>query len=157
MDKIIVYLNDADHALQQLAPMKNGNGRLANRSALQATEWVLVACPPHMTKHISKWVSPEALDSWRATWSGQMFAQIVPTLEAQGDSVVTVVAKGPLPALTERLLKEHGSARVLDARRTHFGEDLPPVTRDQPTEHESRWSVPGVVAGMGLLLVLAAD
>ena len=103
MDKIIVYLNDAEHALQQLAPMKNGSGGPTRPVALHATEWVLVACPPRMPKRISKWVRPEALGHWRDLWSKKLFAQIVPMLTTQGDSVVTVVAKGPLPALTERL------------------------------------------------------
>ena len=54
MDKIIVYLDDADHALQQLVPMKN----VAQPNAeMQTTQWVLVACAPRMTRHISKWVS----------------------------------------------------------------------------------------------------
>lgn len=155
MDKIIVYLDDADHALQQLVPMKN----VAQPNAeMQTTQWVLVACAPRMTRHISKWVSHSARESWRASWSEKLFAQIVPVLKAQGDTTVTtVVAKGPLPTLTERLLTQHRGARVLDARHAKFGQDLPPVTKDQPTGHDSRWSVPGAVAGMGALLVLASD
>jgi len=155
MDKIIVYLDDADHALQQLVPMKN----VAQPNAeMQTTQWVLVACAPRMTRHISKWVSHSARENWRANWSEKLFAQIVPVLKAQGDTTVTtVVAKGPLPTLTERLLTQHRGARVLDARHAKFGQDLPPVTKDQPTGHDSRWSVPGAVAGMGALLVLASD
>jgi hypothetical protein len=152
MDKIIVYLDDADHALQQLVPMKN----VAQPNAeMQTTQWVLVACAPRMTRHISKWVSHSARENWRASWSEKLFAQIVPVLKAQGDTVTTVVAKGPLPTLTERLLTQHRGARVLDARHAN-GQDSP-VTKDQPTGHDSRWSVPGAVAGMGALLVLASD
>ena len=100
MDKIIVYLDDADHALQQLVPMKN----VAQPNAeMQTTQWVLVACAPRMTRHISKWVSHSARENWRASWSEKLFAQIVPVFKAQGDTVTTVVAKGPLPTLTERL------------------------------------------------------
>jgi hypothetical protein len=154
MDKIIVYLDDADHALQQLVPMKNVT---QPNTEGQTTQWVLVACAPRMTRHVSKWVSHSARESWRASWSEKLFAQIVPALKAQGDTVTTVVAKGPLPTLTERLLAQHRGARVLDARHAKFGQDLPPVTKDQPTGHDSRWSVPGAVAGMGALLVLASD
>ena len=154
MDKIIVYLDDADHALQQLVPMK----KVAQPDAeLQATQWVLVACAPRMTRHISKWVSHSARENWRANWSEKLFAQIVPALKAKGDTITTMVAKGPLPTLTERLLAQHPGARVLDARHAKFGQDLPPVIKDQPTGHDSRWSVPGAVAGMGALLVLASD
>ena len=154
MDKIIVYLDDADHALQQLVPMKNAG---QTGSGAQSTQWVLVACAPRMTRHISKWVSHSARENWRANWSEKVFAQVVPALKAQGDTVLTVIAKGPLPTLTDRLLAQHSGAWVMDARCARFGQDLPPVTRDQPTGHDSRWSVPGAVAGMGALLVLASD
>ena len=61
MDKIIVYLDDADHALQQLVPMKN----VAQPNAeMQTTQWVLVACAPRMTQRISKWVSHSASQPW---------------------------------------------------------------------------------------------
>jgi len=154
MDTIIVYLDDADHALQQLVPMKHAD---QPNTREQATQWVLVACAPRMTRHVSKWVSHSAREKWRASWSDKVFAQIVPVLKAQGDTVTTLLASGPLPALTGRLLAQHRGARVLDARHAKFGQDLPPVTQDQPTGHGSRWSVPGAVAGMGALLVLASD
>ena len=51
MDKIVVYVDDAAYALQQLAPML-GTGA--------ATGWILVACAPRMTRRISKWVSHSA-------------------------------------------------------------------------------------------------
>jgi hypothetical protein len=161
MDKIIVYIDDAAHALQQLTPMKTG-GPVASslaqaRQPIQVTQWILVACPPRMTQHINKWVNHSAREKWRAKWSEKVLAQIAPTLTTQGDLVVPLVAKGTLTTLTDRLLAEHGPARVLDARRARLGQDLPPITRDQPTEHDSRWSLPGAVAGMGALLVLASD
>jgi hypothetical protein len=155
MDNIIVYVDNADHALQQLVPMKSSQ-RL-DRSSQQATQWILVACTPRVTKHISKWVSRSARENWRAQWSGKLFSQIAPTLKAQGDEVHTVIAHGSLPELTEQLLAQHRGARVMDARCPRFGQDLPPVTRDQPIQHDSRWSVPSAVAGMSALLVLASD
>lgn len=151
MDKIIVYLDDAAHALQVLAPMTNGD------AAAQGTHWVLVACPPRMTKHISRWVTHSAREHLRNKWSNEQFAQILPVLEACVGSVTTHIAEGPLVAFTQRLLATHTSARVLDARRTRFGQDMEPVTRNQPTGQGSRWEVPGALAGMGTLLVLASD
>ena len=53
MDKIIVYVDDADHAQQLLAPL------VANEPAHQR-HWVLVACAPRMTHRVSKWVSHSA-------------------------------------------------------------------------------------------------
>ena len=154
MDKIIVYLDDAAYAQQQLAPMHSvGSGA----AAPAATHWVLVACAPRMTQRIGKWVSHSARENWRTKWADKLFTQIVPHIEAAGDTVSTVLAKGPLPQLTKSLIAQHGTARVLDARRPKFGQALQPVTADQPASHESQWQVPGAVLGMGALLVLAAE
>lgn len=150
MEKIIAYVDDAAYAQQQLTPMKSSGAGSA------PTHWVLVACAPRMTHRISKWVSHSARESWRAKWSEKLFAQIVPGLKAQGDAVTEVLAKGSLPELTTQLLQQHGPARVLDARRPKFGQDMQPVTEDQPKK-DGGWQIPGAVAGMGALLVLAAD
>ena len=153
MEKIIVYLDDASYAQQQLAPMRSGRPP----AAASATHWVLVACAPRLTKRISKWVSHSARENWRAKWAEKVFAQVEPQLRARGDQVTTMLAKGPLPELTRKLIAEHGASRVLDARRPKFGQDLQPVTADQPAAKDGRWEVPGAVAGMGALLVLAAE
>lgn len=155
MEKIIVYIDDAEYAQQQLMPMKP-HGQTSHVAAT-ATHWVLVACAPRMTHRISKWVSHSARENWRIKWADKLYAQVVPALQERGDSVTTVLAKGPLAALTERLLAEQGTARVLDARRPKFGHELPPVTADQPADTGNRWAVPGAVAGMGMMLVLAAE
>ena len=152
MEKIIVYVDDAAYAQQQLAPMKSHAGRPAD-----GTHWVLVACAPRMTRRISKWVSHSARENWRDKWAEKLFGQIVPQLQEAGDGVTTVLAKGPLPALTRQLTAQHGAAHVLDARRPKFGQELPPVTTDQPVGQEGRWELPGAVVGMGAFLVLAAE
>ena len=95
MEKIIVYVDDGAQAQQQLVPMKR-SGPDSN----QRTHWVLVACAPRMTHRISKWVSHSARENWRAKWADKLFAQIVPALQASGDLVTIVLAKGPLPELT---------------------------------------------------------
>jgi hypothetical protein len=151
MDKIIVYVDDADYALQQLTPMNSGG------AAAPGTHWILVACAPRMTQHISKWVSHAARQSWRAKWSDKLFAQVVPGLQQRGDQVSTMLAEGVLIDMTRQLLLQQGMARVLDARRPKFGQDLQPVTVNQPTSSHGRWTVPGAVAGMGAVLVLAAE
>jgi hypothetical protein len=155
MDKIIVYLDDAAHAQQQIAPMRAGAAPAGPQTV--ATHWVLVACAPRMTQRIGKWVSHSARENWRTKWAEKLFAQIAPQLQASGDTVTTVLAKGPLPELTRKLLATHGAAHVLDARRPKFGQDLQPVTADQPARKDGRWEVPGAVAGMGALLMLAAE
>lgn len=152
METIIVYLDDAAHALRQLAPMKQ-----ASRAAAAPTHWVLVGCAPRMTQRINKWVSHSAREKWRRQWAAKLFAATEPALAASADRVTTLLAQAPLPDLTRRLLAEHGAARVLDARRPRFGQDLQPVTANQPVENAARWEVPGAVAGLAAALVLAAE
>lgn len=128
MDNIIVYVDDATHAVQMLQPMlPAGNGA-------GPTRWIVVGCAPRVTHHASKFVTHSARDGWRRKWSDKVFGQVVPLLHREGDAVVTLLAQGPLVAQTELLLREHGAARVLDARRPKFGQDMQPVTKDQVQE-----------------------
>ena len=150
MEKIIVYVNDTAHALQQLVPMKLP-------TAAGPVHWIVVACPPRMTRHISRWVAYSARETWRAKWSEKVFAAVVPTLQNTRDQVVTLVAKGELIEMTETLQRRYWPARVLDARLPLVGQDLMPVTASQPTNPQSRWALPGAVMGMGAVLALAAD
>ena len=151
MQKIIVYVDDGAHAQQQLAPVSSS----APDGSLH-THWVLVACAPRMTHRISKWVSHSARENWRAKWADKLFAQIVPALQARGDLVTVVLAKGPLPELTEQLKSEHGTARVLDARRPKFGPE-PAPEGEKPPGNGKRWDIPGTVLGMGAILVLGFE
>jgi hypothetical protein len=132
MEKIIVYVDDGAHAQQQLAPMTRSGLGGAPR-----THWVLVACAPRMTHRISKWVSHSARENWRAKWADKLFAQIVPGLQASGDLVTVVLAKGPLPELTDQLKAEHGTSRVLDARRPKFGPE-PSPSGGRPCLHKEQ-------------------
>lgn len=154
MDKIIVYVDDGGHAQQQLAPMT----RSVQGSASPArTHWVLVACAPRMTHRISKWVSHSARENWRAKWADKLFSQLVPPLQARGDVVTVVLAKGPLPELTDRLKAEHGTSRVLDARRPKFEPDAAAAARTEPPANGKRWDLPGAVLGMGAMLLLGFE
>lgn len=152
MDKVIVYLDDCEHARHQLSSMGG-----VSSSRRTATHWVLVACPPRMTRHISKWVNHTARENWRRKWSEKIFAQIAPELRARGDVVTTLLASSPLTEMTRTLLTTEGAARVLDVRRPRFGNDLAPGAPGQATSQDSPWTVPGAVAGMGALLVLASE
>lgn len=152
MDKIIVYVDDGAHAQQQIAPMKNGGLGGSHR-----THWVLVACAPRMTHRISKWVSHSARENWRAKWADKLFSQIVPGLQASGDFVTVVLAKGPLPELTEQLKAEHGTTRVLDARRPKMGSELPSGAAEPVAGQGKRWDIPGAVLGMGAMLLLGFE
>jgi hypothetical protein len=136
MNKVIVYLDDPAYARQRM-PGVDG----------EPTHWVLVACAPRMTHRISKWVSHSARENWRAKWADKVFDQVVPPLRARGDAVTPVLARGPLPELTRALMAEHGTVRVLDARRPRS---------DDGAADERRFK-PGSLLGMSAALLLACD
>lgn len=135
MDKVIVYVDDADYARQRLPA-----------ADWPPTHWVLVACAPRMTHRVSKWVSHSARETWRTRWAGRLFDQMVPPLQARGDTVTPVLARGPLPELTQLLMAEHGTARVLDVRRPKAPEGGPGA---RPT--------PGRLLGFSAALLLAGE
>ena len=166
MPTTIVYLDDADFALQHLAAMAHA-GSAGGVELPPSTHWILVGCAPRMTHRISKWVSHSARENWRNKWSDKLFGQAAPWLQARGGTVTTLLAKGPLTELTERLLAEHAGAQVLDARRPKLGLDLPPVSVVHPApaapkpsapDKSGRWSVPGTAMALfGAMLLTTAD
>ncbi|UUZ71668.1 hypothetical protein LP415_22895 [Polaromonas sp. P1(28)-8] len=105
-----------------------------------------------MTHHASKWVTHSARESWRGKWAAKVFAQLVPLLQKEGNTVVTQMAQTILSTQTEALIKEHGVARVLDARRPKFGQDLQPVTTAQAQEHHDVLGYAAALASAGLLV-----
>jgi hypothetical protein len=151
METIIVYVDEAQWALQQLAPMACTEG-------VPASRWVLVACPPRMAHHVSKWLTHAARKAWREKWSAQLFDRIEPALRKRGHTTVRVIAKGALAELTHDLVRQHAAVHVLDARRPKFGQPLAPVSEGQkPAGANGQWEEPAAVAGMGAMLLLAAD
>lgn len=157
MDKVIVYVDDAAYARQVLEP-------LAAPATAGTIHWVLVACAPRMTHRISKWVSHSARENWRAKWADKLFAQLQPWLRAEGAPISTVLAKGPLPELLAHLQAEHGACRVVDARRPKLEQEASPLADAAPVaapvivrKPPRRWTVPGSLASLGLLFMLAAD
>lgn len=151
MNNIIVYIDDVTYAQQQLVPMRDVE------PTNQSVHWILVACAPRMTRYVGKWMTHSTRTHWRQQWSDKLFAQVDSWIQAPGDRVTHVVAAGPLVEQTSKLMKDLGHARVWDARRPKFGHDLQPVTDNQPPATEGRWTLPGAVAGMGAVLVLAAE
>ncbi len=146
MDNIIVYVDDAAYGQQLLQPMLQGPG-----SGVTA-RWIVVGCPPRMTHRVSKWLARSSRDSWRAKWAEKVFSRLLPLLVKNGDEVLTYMAKADLTVQTESLIKQHGQARILDARRPKFGEDLQPVTAMQAPERQGAMGYLAAVAGAGLLV-----
>jgi hypothetical protein len=155
MDTFIVYLDDAAYAEHMLEPMLNQS---------TSTRWVLVACAPRMSRRIGKWLSHSARENWRNKWCDALFSRTVHALQSHPGLALSqatpewecIVARGPLPALTQQLLLRYSAARVIDARRPKFGQELAPVTVEQPREKAS-WQIPSAVASLSAVLVLAAD
>lgn len=148
MDNIIVYVDDASYALQMLQPMR------ADGASRNPARWIVVGCAPRVTHRASKWVTNSARESWRGKWAEKVFAQLTPLLQQDGDTVITKLAQTTLSAQTENLIREYGVARVLDARRPKFGQDLQPVTATQVQESKGVLGYITALAGAGLLVAI---
>lgn len=143
MDNIIVYVDDAAHARQQLAGVLAQGGQ---------RRWLVVACAPRMTQRIGKWVSHGSRENWRNKWSQKLFDQLLPSFGG-GATVVPVLAKEPLPELTARLQVEHGPAQVVDARRPKSPQ--PAATPAEPgSTTPGRWTLPGGTSVFALFFLV---
>ena len=153
MEKIIVFVSDSTHALQTLAPMCQPS----NTNGGTNTHWIVVACPPRLTRHISKWLTHSARLQWRDKWSAKIFANLTPLLKGAGNQVETLIAPGSLVEMTDRLLKTHGAARVMDARLPLAGQEMQPVTREQPITPQNHRVLTSAMMSMGTLMMLVAE
>ena len=148
MEKIIVVVNDAEYALQMVAPMRND---------ATPTLWVLLVCPPKFTRHVNRWVNRHALNAWRNKWAQDVIEVVKPVMTLGGDTLQWKCSQGALPEEIKRLQQEVGTQRVLDARRPKFGVEQLAVSASQPVTTNNHWSVPSGVAMMGAVLIAAAD
>jgi hypothetical protein len=148
MEKIAVFVNDAAHARHILEPM------LASATP---THWIVVACPPTLTRHIGRWVSNSARQQWRERWAAELFAELEPTLRRQaGSQVDKQVAKRPLVDVSARLEARLGPLRLLVARRPKLGKIDEPLTPSQPSDDLGRWVAPvAITTGLSAVLALA--
>lgn len=146
MDKWIVYVDELEHALQVLRPLVEAAGQR------RPVQWLVVACPPRVTHHASKWVTHSARESWRGKWSEKVFSRLVPVLQSSGDEVLTLMGKSNLVSQTESLMRTHDAVRVLDARRPKFGHALEPVSASQAPQPQGAMGMLTAVAGAGLLV-----
>jgi len=148
MEKMIVVVDDADHAHRLLAPLQGTH---------PSHDWVVLVCPPKLTRHIGRWVNAAARDAWRKKWAQEVALQLQARLGMARDSLQWRVAKGSLMVQVERLQKQIGCTHVLDARRTRLGQELESVSSLQPTSADASWLVPGGATALGVAFMLAAD
>ena len=149
MERIAVFINDAAHARHLLQPMIGAAG---------STHWILVACPPTLTRHIGRWVSHAARQAWRQRWGEELLAQLAPELAARtGSQVERMVASRPLTDVSARLAARLPDVRLLDARRPTLGKPHEPLTTMQPPEGGRRWAGTVAMAGGFTAMLALAD
>lgn len=147
MEKIAVFVNDAQHARHMLQPLLNGEGPV---------HWIVVAYPPTLSRHIGRWVSQSAREQWRQRWAADCFAQIEADLKANPrNKFEKILATRPPIEMAGRLEARLGSLRLLDARRSRLGKPEEPLTATQPTEKPG-WTLPiAATTGLSAMLSLA--
>jgi hypothetical protein len=149
METFVVYLNEREQGWQHILPMLDQN---------PPARWVLVGCPPRMNRHIGRWLSQSSRQRWRQQWSEQTLGEIATRLRERGDRVTTRVADGPLVRLTHQLRKEFGNLRIIDARRVHLAQDMPPVAQEQAVVAQPQaWAVPIGAVALGTVVALASE
>ena len=150
MEKIAVFVNDAPHARHLLQPMLSGGDG-------EPTHWILVACPPTLTRHIGRWVSKASRQQWIERWSADLFAELEPGLRAHpGSRIEKMLVKRPLVDVSSRLQARLGSLRMLDARRPRLGRADEPIVAGQPTDGSLPWVFPvAMTTGLSAVLALA--
>lgn len=148
MESIAVFVNDVATARHILQPMLHGEDR---------THWVLVACPPSLTRHAGRWVSRQARRQWQEQWAADVFAALEPELRAQADATVeTVVPRRALADESTRLMARMPHLRLLDARQSRVGRVDEPITRVQPAPATRGWAAPATAtAGLSMMLALS--
>lgn len=153
METMIAYVDDAEYALKMLPPLMPAvHAQMSN----QTTHWVLVACAPSVMNDVGKWVSAEAKGLWRDDWAQAVFDQIKPLVGTMGNTVTAQLANqnSTLIEQTNTLLTQYNNARVIDARRPKFGQNLEPITSTQPLDKKK---FAGLAAAVTVATVLAAD
>lgn len=148
MDRMALFVNDADHARRIIQPLLSGSA---------GAHWVLVACPPVFTRHLGRWVSRSAREQWRERWAAELFAAIEPELRgAAPDRIEKVVAHRPLEQVSAKLKARLPQLRIVDARAPRLGHADDPVVADQPTARTGQFtSALAATGGLGAILILA--
>ncbi len=148
MEKIAVFVNDAQHALHIIQPMLKG---------AEPAHWIVVATAPTLTRHIGRWVSHAARQQWLERWSAELFGQLEPSLRTvAGSKVEKMLVKRPLVEVSARLQARLGTVRLLDARRPRLGKTEEPISAGQPAAAQAAWAYPvAATAGLSAMLTLA--
>ena len=147
METFVVYINDKSHAMNQILPLLEES---------QATQWVLVACPPRLNRHTGKWLTQRAQRKFREDWAQSNLNDLVALLTQRQQTVVTRVAHQSSLLFTKALREEFGHIRNVDARRPRAIEGLPAVVAEQKPETRP-WAIPVGAVALGAAVTLAVE
>ncbi len=147
METFVVYINDKSHAMNQVLPLLEES---------QATQWVLVGCPPRLNRHTGKWLTQRAQRKFREDWAKTNLNDLVVLLTQRQQTVVTRVADQSLLQFTKSLRAEFGQIRIVDARRPRVSESLQAVMPEQKQEARP-WAIPVGAVALGAAVTLAVE
>ena len=131
METFAVYVNDHEHGPRQILSLLEGQA---------PARWVLLACPPRMSRHLGRWLSQPAKKKWRMRWSEEALHEVTQRIRAKGDAFEIRIVRDPQAKLERELRREFPGLRLIDARRM-----------------QDRWEVPAGAAAMGTLMTLAVE
>jgi hypothetical protein len=147
METFVIFANDKTHVMNQVMPLLEDTN---------SAQWVLVGCPPRVTRHAGKWLTQRALKKFKDDWTETNLREIAEVLKQRGDNVVTRVAKTSLLQMTKALKAEFGPLRIVDARLQHQMQTPSAVTENQKPE-AGTWVIPVGAIALGAAVSLAAD
>lgn len=148
MERIAIFANNTEHARHILQPLLEG--------VSPKSQWVIVACPPALTRHIGRWVSHAARTQWRERWSAELFAALESDLRARGvTQIERVIGSRPLTEVSERLQRRIPGLHLLDARQARVGKVEEPLTAGQAPASGRLASTLAATGSLSALLALA--
>ena len=148
MDQIAIFSNDAARARTLLQPLTGAHPQ---------AHWIVVACPPRLTRHIGRWVTRSAQGLWRERWAAELYAELDPLLvQAGAPRVDSVLAKHAPGEVLKELQQRHPALRVLDARRPRAGTGDALLTGGLPGADAPQATHPvALLSGLAAMLALA--
>ncbi|MEY4561447.1 MAG: hypothetical protein RLZZ618_724 [Pseudomonadota bacterium] len=145
---IALFVNDAAHAQAALKSLRPGQA---------SVQWVLVACPPMLSRHIGRWVSQSGRRHWIERWSRDLLQEVEQQVRFEGAAgVERVVAQKSLVHISTQLKTRYGAVQLVDARRPHLGRTPEPLEAShQPETQVSRgWFPLFLTTGLGAIFAL---
>ncbi len=152
MEHIAVFVNDAEHARRTIEPLLAAGATPAC--------WLMVTCPPRLTRHASRWTSRASRAQWRADWADRLRDELLPMLPqaAAGERVEWQVARGALWQTTQRLRSRFGPGlRLFDARRERAGVVNEPLLANAAAAPAEQVAAPWLAASTLSLILALSD